>query len=1530
MASKVNVKFVVMLGAALTLVLAGMAAVFFFVLKKSGEDWAHRGDEAMAAQDYEAADQAYSFAVAHDRTNTEWLRKWVEAMGHRVIENEVDFEDRYSKDYTNAIRQVAHMERSGNLQAHMDYLRMRSDQMVGQLRGDAWRFLLGEARASQAFFETGGTPPTPDVTPPEPWHALYKFSGIALSSLYSLNLLENQDEVVACERDLRLALLADPKDSETALELAQFYAVTSDRRRTTPPVDLPASERALRQARELLTAMVERDPSDADSAIGLLQMDVNAARREFAARLSGSPATPAQIMQVVAPFAPRLDAIRTLLVERAATGVGRLTLLRFGELESMAAPADLRKRTNEVLAACLVARPDDAIAMVMRAEILSSAGEPAEAVAELQRLIDLPNKPLGIEGYRLFQMRPVARQMQAEYTLARYDTAPEAERPGILSQASAYREQLAKEVPADSPALLKIDAHMAFLRGQWTEAERLLLAVNERTGGADRDVLWWSAQTAAQLRKLGVARQMLESLNGSQADNPRVLMALAAIEQDLRNTDRVAALVGRLRELRPNDPEIEDFIKNLRGEGNPVQEAFQRYEKRRDGGEGVLPDPDGALAGLVEDFRASNADATLGLALLRIYLDRSDVPKGLEVVNAVLAVQPDLASFKRFQTALARGEIVSVLIDLVNTTEGTTEFQRAMVRRLIYEGRGMVAEAERELAAAEALEPGNRDVIEARFLVGIATNNLEMVKRAAARARELNIDGQNGDIFTSRELMFEGKHREAAALLESLVSRNPNDATLWRLLGVERAEVGRYDEAVTAYKRALEIRPDDIQPAKELISLMVARGNDAQALAIARQSAPFGRGDLDFLNRLWALEARAGARATALTAREELRARDKTLLWNNAQLCELYMDEGRWDEARTLIDEMRAAEDSLGLVALDARWHADRGDFEGARKAYTDYIGSLPAGRVGSAPYIAMATFMQSREQPVLAAAALEGGRIDQDKATMDCDRMLGDVLTMSQRLGEAIEAYKRVVDGGADTPDFMFRKRMVENLIRLERYDEAAANLAAMSALASTDRNIILLNAELQRTRGNRTEAIRLLDEAVRLFPEDPVSYFQRAEALQEDESRLMDALADFDSAIRKAPNFWQALRNRSGIYRRLGRMDEAVADLRSATLAAGTDGDAVTQLLGELMNLRKTQEAASAADEAVAARPTDSIFIQRIAGVFAARGEWSAGARYYKLAFDLRKEAPIAQRYLDCLLNQRPPQTRTAEDVINAMGPELLKNPGLLAASVSINVSRNRMTEAERDASLAFDLVSTDANRLLVWHRTIGRAFGDPAAYQAYLRRLAATKATTALRDWPVLFLAASQATVPLTVSAAIEQLNRLANEGQPMEVRLNAMRTIGTTLYEGGDYSQAADIWTSALRAFPDDWEVNNNLAYVLTEFLGRPQEALAYAIKAVEAQPMSPSVNDTVGWTYFKTGEMDRAMLYLGRSARLSRDASEQTSTVRHIIEVEIARGEKTNATRWLAYLKRVLTESPWLDASIRTAADELEARINSLP
>src|SRR5215470_5846145 len=95
MASRVNVKFVVLLSVVLGMVFLGVAGALVYVKFRSGERNARLGEQAAARGDWVAAEKFYSRAVAKDQTNVAWLKGWRDAMLHLTP----DSEQVYSTDY---------------------------------------------------------------------------------------------------------------------------------------------------------------------------------------------------------------------------------------------------------------------------------------------------------------------------------------------------------------------------------------------------------------------------------------------------------------------------------------------------------------------------------------------------------------------------------------------------------------------------------------------------------------------------------------------------------------------------------------------------------------------------------------------------------------------------------------------------------------------------------------------------------------------------------------------------------------------------------------------------------------------------------------------------------------------------------------------------------------------------------------------------------------------------------------------------------------------------------------------------------------------------------------------------------------------------------------------------------------------------------------------------------------------------------------------------------------------------------------
>lgn len=81
---------------------------------------------------------------------------------------------------------------------------------------------------------------------------------------------------------------------------------------------------------------------------------------------------------------------------------------------------------------------------------------------------------------------------------------------------------------------------------------------------------------------------------------------------------------------------------------------------------------------------------------------------------------------------------------------------------------------------------------------------------------------------------------------------------------------------------------------------------------------------------------------------------------------------------------------------------------------------------------------------------------------------------------------------------------------------------------------------------------------------------------------------------------------------------------------------------------------------------------------------------------------------------------------------------------------------------------------------------------------------------------------------------------------------------------DFEGAARIYAQAFEKNPDMWTAANNYAYLKSEISNDAQDleaALEMAGKAEQLHPDSGEVADTLGWIYFRMGDLDRAYDYV---------------------------------------------------------------------
>ena len=91
---------------------------------------------------------------------------------------------------------------------------------------------------------------------------------------------------------------------------------------------------------------------------------------------------------------------------------------------------------------------------------------------------------------------------------------------------------------------------------------------------------------------------------------------------------------------------------------------------------------------------------------------------------------------------------------------------------------------------------------------------------------------------------------------------------------------------------------------------------------------------------------------------------------------------------------------------------------------------------------------------------------------------------------------------------------------------------------------------------------------------------------------------------------------------------------------------------------------------------------------------------------------------------------------------------------------------------------------------------------------------------------------------------------------------------------------------LSLFPNDADALNALGYSLTNFTSRYEEAYQLIRRAFELKSDSFYILDSMGWVYFKLGDLRRSIFYLEKAYELSQD----DEITQHLVEVLNANGE----------------------------------------
>jgi ABC-type polysaccharide/polyol phosphate export permease/Flp pilus assembly protein TadD len=167
---------------------------------------------------------------------------------------------------------------------------------------------------------------------------------------------------------------------------------------------------------------------------------------------------------------------------------------------------------------------------------------------------------------------------------------------------------------------------------------------------------------------------------------------------------------------------------------------------------------------------------------------------------------------------------------------------------------GRVEDASLYLARAVAIEPQSTSALRALSAAGHALDRPDEALALALEAAALAPEDNGLAIHAAELLLRAGRIDEAAVLLEAAITRDPEDAILWRLVSAAESQRDNPHAALTAIDIALHLAPKQAEYQLHRGHLLYQAGNFAAAAEAFNQAAVLDpnsqavrRGQLDLL-----------------------------------------------------------------------------------------------------------------------------------------------------------------------------------------------------------------------------------------------------------------------------------------------------------------------------------------------------------------------------------------------------------------------------------------------------------------------------------------------------------------------------------------------------------------------------------------------------------------------------------------------------------------------------------------------------------
>jgi len=467
------------------------------------------------------------------------------------------------------------------------------------------------------------------------------------------------------------------------------------------------------------------------------------------------------------------------------------------------------------------------------------------------------------------------------------------------------------------------------------------------------------------------------------------------------------------------------------------------------------------------------------------------------------------------------------------------------------------------------------------------------------------------------------------------------------------------------------------------------------------------------------------------------------------------------------------------------------------------------------------------------------------DPANVTALSTLGPILWRASRLNEAEDIYRRL-----STADTRFRIAHASFLFGIKKYDPAVAELKTLAAAAPDDREVrsALITAYVAANRDS--EALKLLNSALQKWPKDSDALLQRSR-IYLSKGMTMEAETDVVKVLSFRPESADAHFVRSKVYQAVGATVERRQELSEALNRDPKFATARLELAQVLIDLNAAKSALKLLEEAPSGQTSSLPFIvQRNWALLSAGDDRRARlgvdetltvSRHPELVLQdgmlkwKEHNYSAAQACATEVLKQQPEDVRALELLWRSYASSNRGGAGIQEVrQYAMRASRSVLMQRFYSKLLFEDGDIDGARHVLETARSL-----SPKALDLFLD----------LSDLDV-------------AQGNLDAARRSLSEVLPLDMQDSRVRLkLAALETTAGNYRTAIDYYRKIVAGNPRHSLALNNLAYLISEFSGNPDEALKYAQQAKELSPDSASADDTLGWIYYQKGLYALAIPYL---------------------------------------------------------------------